>query len=149
MTSPILILHAPDAEEEAAELRSQLELLGFWSVTYYHITRRSLVKEIRKSRAELLASIPALIVLSSAELFSDPFLIEWASLASFKKILIPVVFRHEHVPLPSWFTHPIQLSLAHRSESVREWTRLSEALTRRTGQGFSYLDPHLSHVIYS
>lgn len=148
LASPILILHAPDAEEEASELRFELELLGFWAVTYYEITHRSTVKEIRASRGELISSIPTMIVISSLELFSDIFLIEWARLASLEKILIPVIFRHEEVALSPWFSDAINLTPPDPSDSIKAWTRLVAKLNRYTGQGFLFSDFQLPRNLH-
>lgn len=139
MLRPILILHAPDAEEEASELCFRLRELEYEIVTYYGISRRSSVREMVAVRNELVSTLPVVIVLASKNLFTDCFLTEWALMASGLNKMVPVVFGHEDTVTPVWFDKPYRLTRFYAP--VRDWARLTQTLSRFTGRSHSYPIP--------
>ena len=137
MNGITLILHAPDALEEAEELGFELQTIGFEAVTLEKITKHSTKAEIHKACPELLLLMSAVIVLASPDFFDYPVLVEIALRSSVEKKFIPVVFGFEETLLPDWFRNPIRL-ISGVNDDPRQWNMLIGSLQRRTGNHFLY-----------
>jgi hypothetical protein len=101
-----LILHAPDALEEAEELCFELQTIGFEAVTLDKITKHSTRVEIHKASPELILLMSAVIVLASTDFFDYPVLVEIALMSSIEKKFIPVVFGFEETLFRTGFVIP-------------------------------------------
>ena len=139
----VLILHAPDACEEATELRFELGRLGFRAVTFKRVTHHSSKVEILRAYVDLILSVSVVIILASPDLFTDSLLNEIALNASVEKKMLPVVFGHEEAELPEWFSHPICLISGAKDDHV-QWNKLIGSLQRRTGNYFQSTATDLS-----
>lgn len=130
--NPVLILHAPDANLEAALISEQLTLAGFITLTFEDVAGHSSQRDICETRFDLLEEAPAIIVLASNGLFKSAPLSEIAQMAKENKQMIPVIYLHQVIP-PRWFTCPLNLKMADGS---RGWNRLINALLPKVGNLF-------------
>jgi len=137
MAGMILILHAPDACEEAEELRFELGQIGFRAITFKRVTKRSSKQEIIRAYADLILSVSVVIVLASPLVFTDPLLSEIALNSSVEKKMLPVVFGYEEINPPDWFRDPIRL-ISGVKDDPRQWNRLIGSLQRRTGNHYLF-----------
>lgn len=130
MSDAILILHARDADMEAAILSAHLNQAGINTVTFRQAVGGSTHSEVQENWDTLVEYIPAFIVLASPGLFEDSFLTEMSRDAISERKGIPVVYDNCDF-LPPWFATSIHVSLGQKGAD-RDWNRLLEALNKFT-----------------
>lgn len=129
MPDAIFILHARDADMEAAIFSAHLNQAGINTITYRQAVGDSTHSEIQENWDTLVEYIPAFIILASPGLFEDSFLTEMSRDAISERKGIPVVYGNCDY-LPPWFaTLSIHVSLDQKGTN-RGWNRLVEALNK-------------------
>lgn len=131
MPDAVLIIHAPDADMEAAILSTHLNQAGIFAITYRQAVGSSTHIEVQENWDTLVEYVPAFIILASPQLFEDFFLVEMSRDAIAERKGIPVIYGNCDY-LPPWFTTlSIHISLDTNSAN-RGWNRLLEALNKFT-----------------
>lgn len=128
MSDAILILHASDADMEAAILSANLNRAGIYAITFQQAVGGSTHAEIQENWDTLVEYIPAFIILASPGLFKDSFLTEMSRDTISERKGVPVIYGNCD-ELPSWLIHSIHISLSSKGAS-RGWNRLVEALNK-------------------
>lgn len=131
MPDAVFVLHAPDADMEAAILSKYLNQAGIFAITFRQAAGASSHSEIMENWPELIDSVPVFIILASSQLFNDSFLTEMSRDAISGRKGIPVIYGGCEY-LPPWFaTLPIRIPL-DPNPTNRGWNRLLEALNKFT-----------------